>query len=209
MNGRARGAWPGARGVPPDAAGHGAGGGRRCCARATGIPIGGPANCARGYSARRRTGRGRVGTRSIRCSCGPGGSASGAAAGGLAPPPHLRVPTAPNAVWTVDFKGEFRTGRAACAMLDLTRRIQSVCPAVTALPSVRGEHTTRSWPGRLRRMGCRSGFGVITGHRLGVRAVLPAYPGSPCGGSGSACGRSASPPAGRGKTGRTSSFIGC
>ena len=30
--------------------------------------------------------------------------------GPLVPPPHLRVPTAPNVVWTVDFKGEFRTG---------------------------------------------------------------------------------------------------
>ena len=33
-----------------------------------------------------------------------------AAPGRVAPPPHLRVPTAPNVVWTVDFKGEFRTG---------------------------------------------------------------------------------------------------
>jgi putative transposase len=63
--------------------------------------------------------------------------------GPLVPPPHLRVPTAPNVVWTVDFKGEFRTrdGRL-CYPFTLRDGYSRFVLRCTALPSVRGEHTT-------------------------------------------------------------------
>ena len=61
----------------------------------------------------------------------------------LAPPPHLRVPTAANVVWTVDFKGEFRTGDGHwCYPLTLRDGYSRYVLQCTALPSVRGEHTT-------------------------------------------------------------------
>ena len=63
--------------------------------------------------------------------------------GPLAPPPHLRVPTAPNMVWTVDFKGEFRTGDGRlCYPFTLRDGYSRFVLRCTALPSVRGEHTT-------------------------------------------------------------------
>ena len=63
--------------------------------------------------------------------------------GVLAPAPHLRVPTAPNVVWTVDFKGECRTGDGRwCSPLTLRDGYSRYVLRCTALPSVRGEHTT-------------------------------------------------------------------
>jgi transposase InsO family protein len=60
----------------------------------------------------------------------------------LVPPAHLRVPTAPNVVWTVDFKGEFRTGDGClCYPLTLRDGYSRFVLRCTALPSVRGEHT--------------------------------------------------------------------
>ena len=130
--------------------------------------------------------------------------------GPLVPPPHLRVPTAPNMVWTVDFNGEFRTGMAASATRSrcATGTVGLSC-GVPRCPRSAGSTRPRSWPARLRSMDCRSGFGVITGRRLGARPVSPACRGWRSGGSGSACGRSASRPVGRSKTAPTSSFIGC
>ena len=60
----------------------------------------------------------------------------------LAPPAQLRVPTAPNVVWTVDFKGEFRTGDGRlCYPFTLRDGYSRFVLRCTALPSVRGEHT--------------------------------------------------------------------
>lgn len=61
----------------------------------------------------------------------------------LAPPAQLRVPTAPNVVWTVDFKGEFRTGDGRlCYPFTLRDGYSRFVLRCTALPSVRGAHTT-------------------------------------------------------------------
>ena len=63
--------------------------------------------------------------------------------GVLAPPPQLRVPTGPNVVWTVDFKGEFRTGDGVlCYPFTLRDGYSRFVLRCTALPSVRGAHTT-------------------------------------------------------------------
>lgn len=60
----------------------------------------------------------------------------------LAPPAQLRVPTAPNMVWTVDFKGEFRTGDGQlCYPFTLRDGYSRFVLRCTALPSVRGAHT--------------------------------------------------------------------
>jgi len=62
--------------------------------------------------------------------------------GVLAPPAQLQVPMAPNVVWTVDFKGEFRTGDGCLCypftLRDLYSRFVLRC---TALPSVAMAHT--------------------------------------------------------------------
>jgi transposase InsO family protein len=60
----------------------------------------------------------------------------------LAPPAQLHVPTAPNVVWTVDFKGEFRTGDGRlCYPFTLRDGYSRFVLRCTALPSVRGAHT--------------------------------------------------------------------
>src|SRR5215208_4179258 len=60
----------------------------------------------------------------------------------LVPPAHLRVPTAPNVVWTVDFKGEFRTGDGClCYPLTLRDGYSRFVLRCTALTSTRTEET--------------------------------------------------------------------
>lgn len=56
----------------------------------------------------------------------------------VAPPRHLTVPTAPNQVWTVDFKGEFATGDGAlCYPLTLRDGYSRYVLRCVGLPSVR------------------------------------------------------------------------
>jgi transposase InsO family protein len=56
----------------------------------------------------------------------------------VAPPRHLTVPTRPNLVWTVDFKGEFCTGDGVlCYPFTLRDGYSRYVLACTALPSVR------------------------------------------------------------------------
>jgi len=148
MNGTVRGGSPGARAVRTGYRGRRPlRWSRRCCGPAIAIPTGARANGGRGYSGRHRPRGGRVATRSISCSRGPGkcGSPGGA---GACWPPHLRVLTAHHVVWTVDFKGEFRTGDGRlCYPFTFRDGYSRFVLRCTALPSVRGEHT----PPELRR----------------------------------------------------------
>jgi putative transposase len=60
----------------------------------------------------------------------------------IAPPHHLTVPTAPNLVWTVDFKGQFWTGDGTlCYPLTLRDAYSRYILRCTALSSIRTVET--------------------------------------------------------------------
>lgn len=60
----------------------------------------------------------------------------------LGPPPQLTVPTAPNQVWTIDFKGQFATGDGIlCYPLTVRDGASRFVLRCTALPSVRTPET--------------------------------------------------------------------
>jgi putative transposase len=60
----------------------------------------------------------------------------------VAPPHHLTSPTAPNQVWTVDFKGQFCTGDGTlCSPFTLRDGYSRYVLRCTALPSVRTAET--------------------------------------------------------------------
>jgi putative transposase len=62
--------------------------------------------------------------------------------GGIAPPPHLTIPRAPNHVWTVDFKGQFCTGDGVrCYPFTLRDGYSRYILRCAALRSVRTSET--------------------------------------------------------------------
>lgn len=86
---------------------------------------------------------------------------------------HLTVPTAPNMVWTVDFKGEFRTGDGAlCYPFTLRDGYSRFVLRCTALSSTRGAETHRQLTCAFAEYGLPSRIRSDNGAPFGARHAL-------------------------------------
>jgi len=120
--------------------------------------------------------------------------------------PGVVPPTtdAPNDLWTVDFKGQFRTRDGVyCYPLTLADQHTRFLLACHGLPSTKGHEARRVLSGRSAPTGCPARSAATTA----CRSPPPASTGSrssTSGGCGSASCTSASCPDGRSRTARTS-----
>jgi putative transposase len=90
-----------------------------------------------------------------------------------APPPHLTRPTEPNLVWTVDFKGEFRTGDGAlCYPFTLRDGYSRFVLRCTALRSTRGIETQRQFARAFAQYGLPTRIRSDNGAPFGARHAL-------------------------------------
>jgi putative transposase len=84
-----------------------------------------------------------------------------------APGTPLSQPTAANALWCADYKGEFLLGnRRYCYPLTITDFATRYLLACEALPSTRARWPSRSSSGRSKILGCLRPCGRTMGYRL-------------------------------------------
>jgi len=93
--------------------------------------------------------------------------------GARGPATHLTRPTAPNLVWTVDFKGEFRTGDGAlCYPFTLRDGYSRFVLRCTALHSTRGPDTQRQFARAFAEYGLPTCIRSDNGAPFGARHAL-------------------------------------
>lgn len=93
--------------------------------------------------------------------------------GPAAGPGHLTTPTEANLVWTVDFKGEFRTGDGAlCYPFTLRDGYSRFVLRCTALTSTRGEDTHRQFARAFAEYGLPAIIRSDNGVPFGARHAL-------------------------------------